>query len=364
MILKSFFKECFRCKISGISIIVCLVLSMLAAYYGVTIYKNVFMEYEDKVEYKYKSETYFKYMPSERYKSVELSDNYRCNLKLLNCPVYADDVNETIIADVIVTSYDENLPLISGRYINEEELGNGDMVVLLGRERAKDAYELNGERYFKIFGEEYRVIGIIGTQSSVLFDYKVLVYENCLGSYISDSLKLNTMYGYSMVLESNEVDTGNVYNRYIKEEYGTMTEEGKSFNDGTAEPVYNEERFCIIIYIFCFVCIAVTIKFWMDQRIREIQLCRACGFTNGKIIKRIAVPLGCLCILSVLISALLVIILNFVMGSIVDEYRLGFSVNIVIPYIMVFCIALICVCVIPVTRMLKLSIAKVLNDKE
>lgn len=364
MIIKGFFKECFRYKVSGASIIVCLVLSMLAAYYGITIYKNVFFEYGDKVEYRYQSETYFKYMPHEQYRSIELSDDYKCNLKLLNYSVYADDMNETIIVDIIVASYDEMLPLISGRYITEDELKHGDRVVLLGREREKDTYEVNGEKYFKIFGEEYRVIGIIGTENSVLFDYKVLLYENCLGDYMQDSLELNTMYGYSMVLESNEADTGNVYDSYIKEHYESITEEGKSFNEGTAEPIYNEEQFCIIIYVFCFICIAVAIKFWMEQRTKEIQLCRAYGFTNAKIVKRIAVSLSCLCVLSLLISALLVIILNFVMKSVVDEYRLGFSAHIVIPYIMVFCIALICVCVMPVARMLKLSIAKILNDKE
>ncbi|MBQ4521842.1 MAG: hypothetical protein IJA10_02690 [Lachnospiraceae bacterium] len=57
--LKKFFRQCFRYKLSGVSMVACLIISMLAAYYGITIFNNIYYEHKESTEYAYQYTTTF-----------------------------------------------------------------------------------------------------------------------------------------------------------------------------------------------------------------------------------------------------------------------------------------------------------------
>ncbi|MCM1400001.1 MAG: ABC transporter permease [Clostridium sp.] len=358
--MKGVFREMFRYKISGMAMLICLVVSMFAAYYGITIYKNVFFEYMDKNEYKYKSETHFIYAPDESGTFPSVPKDSHVNLKIKNCSAYADTSRETIIIDVVLHSYQENYPLQSGHYpdVGEQE----EQVVVLGRERMEDAYERDNEAYYSLFGEEYKVVGVIGSKNSVYFDTCVFVYG--MGDEMRQRLASTAEMGYSMVLESNDCDTRQVYDEFIGVTEAVVSNKVEDFTNSTAEPIYGEKLYCIIIFLFSFICIAVVISFWMNQRTHELQVCRACGFTNSMIVKRIFKSLLLLCLFAFCIFACLAVGVNFLLGSVSKEYNLGFSVTIILPYIGVFAVALIVVCIIPIAGMLHTGIAASLNRKE
>ncbi len=358
--MKKIFEEMFRYKISGTAMLICLVVSMFAAYYGITIYKNVFYEYMDKNEYKYKSETYFTYVPGEMSIFPSVPKDSHVNLKIKNCSAYADISKDTIIIDVVLNSYKENYPLKSGHYPNIDE--QKEHVVVLGEARMNGTYEKNNKTYYSLFGEEYRVVGVIGSQNSISFDSKVLVYG--MDNELLKRLVSTAESGYSMVLESNECDTRQIYDEFIAPLNAALSMKTEDFSNSTAEPIYGEKLYCIVIFLFSFTCIAVVISFWMNQRKHELQVCRACGFTNFMIVKRIFKSLLWIFLFAFCIFVILSFGINYLLGSISREYNLGFSTSIILPYIGVFAVALIVVCIVPITGMLNTCIAASLNSKE
>ncbi len=358
--MKNFFHEIFRYKISGAAMLVCLVVSMLSAYYGITIYKNIFYEYMDKNEYKYKSETYFTYVPDETNPFPSVPEDSPANLKIINCSGYSDISGETIIIDVVLHSHKENYPLKSGHYPDGNE--QKERVVVLGEARMNGTYEKDNEIYYPLFGEEYKVVGVIGSEDSISFDSKVLVYG--MGDELKKRIASTAESGYSMVLESNDCDTREVYDAFIAPLGAALSSELESLSNSTAEPIYGEKLYCIIIFLFSFTCIAIVISFWMQQRTHELQVCRVCGFTNVMIIKRIFQSLLRIILLALCIFIVLAFIINLLLGNASEEYNLEFSAAVILPYIGVFAVALTLVCIVPIARMLNTSIALSLNRKE
>lgn len=358
--MKKFFHEMFRYKISGAAMLVCLVISMLAAYYGITIYKNVFYEYMDKNEYKFKSETYFTYVPDEANLFPSVPEDSSANLKIVNCSGYSNISGETIIFDVVLHSYKENYPLKSGHYPKGRE--QKERVVVLGEARMNGTYEKDDEFYYTLFGEEYKVVGVIGSRDSISFDSKLLVYG--MGDELQKRIASTAEFGYSMVLESNNCDTREVYDACIAPLGAEVSGEVESLSAGSAEPIYGETMYCIIIFLFSFTCIAIVISFWMQQRTHELQICRVCGFTNAMIIKRIFQSLFQIILFALCIFIIVAFIINRLLGHASEEYNLGFSVAVILPYIGVFAVAFTLVCVVPIARMLNTSIASSLNRKE
>lgn len=357
--MKKYLRDCFRYKISGISLFICLTFSMLAAYYGITIYKNLYYEKNEKEEYQYNSQNYFTFVKDEDESFPSVPDECAANLKLINYSVYEDDTQQTVVSDVVLHTYKEKYPLVSGYY--PEEI-SGKMCVL-GRERAKSAYEKNGNKYYKIFGEEYLVTGVIGSPDSMVFDAKLLLYNNNPDSVLWEHIYSDSAFGYIMVLESDDEDTEALYRDYLKGYTTSPSEEVESINYASANPVSNEKLYCIIIFVFCFLCISVVNVFWISQRTHELQVCRICGFSNRMLAGRIIKDLFMISMLSLAAAIFLVFVINKLLGNLADEYKLEFSANIIIPYMLVWFAALLVSCVLPMIRMLNANIPSALTEE-
>lgn len=341
--VRKFVKEGFRYKLSGVALTACLTLSMLAAYYGITMFKNIYMENKDTTDYAYSSRTLFVCYAEDVSELPVLPEGIPCNLKMLNCNVITDNENTTCLADIIINSYDENYPLVSGHYANETELGQGEYVIVLGQERLKDAYLVGDEFYYKIFGEEYRVIGVTGTEDSVVFDYSLFLYLDCIGENTLSRLFENSVSAqgaFYFALESNTVDTDAIFQEYIEEQYSAAKENNQLQSTITAAPINNEKGFCIIIYLFCFFCIGIVIRFWLKQRKHEMQICRAFGYTNGRIVLRLLSSFGRIFLVSLGIFAVCCVGIHLLMRQVVMEYRLEFSWYTVLPYVGIFLLSI------------------------
>lgn len=268
--VKAFIKECFRYKISGFAMIICLVLSMLTAYYGVTIFKNIFFEYKEKAEYAYRYTTSFSCNVKSISDIPSLSQNIDCNLKIIDFAVCMEDSNITRIVKIIVNSHNEIIPLVEGNYLMDGEREACGHVVLIGRGLLPETYERDGVRYYNIFGDEYKVLGVLGAKNSTIFDDEIILYLDCLGLNTKKIMSENNeSFNYEMVLQSDTVNTKKVFDDYLKGKYSASLNHYKSYNNATSVPVYNEKEFCILIYLFCFICIAVIMKFWIMRRLRR-----------------------------------------------------------------------------------------------
>ena len=71
--------------------------------------------------------------------------------------------------------------LVSGRLPGSEADDYGKRLIALGRNKYKNAYEVDGKKYVTIENEEYEVCGIIGCKNSDYYDYKMVFNINCLG---------------------------------------------------------------------------------------------------------------------------------------------------------------------------------------
>ena len=103
----------------------------------------------------------------------------------------------------------------------------------------------------------------------------------------------------------------------------------------------NEKEFYIIIYLFCFVCIAVVMKFWIMQRTHEMQVCKAFGYNNLRIIFRLLRSFGCMLLFSLSVFSICCSTINWIFKDSLKEYHLEFSWNILLPYLFVFLIAIL-----------------------
>lgn len=361
--VKKIFKECFRYEISGYAMIFCIVISFLVEYYGITIYSNLYSEYMEKNEYRYQSEVYFCVPATIDWEKIALPNNCKANLKMIGNFVYCDSSNATIGTNIIMHSYQENIPLVSGRMISSNESKNGERVIILGRERVKDTFVKAGHRYYTILGEDYKVIGVIGSEKSVIFDGEIILYQTGLGEKYLKKMKENDSMSkpFSMLIESDFENAKDIYTKYISSQYNSSLEQNEAYYNSTSTPIAQEKIYCIVIYFFCFICLFIALNFWIVQRNKEMQICRICGMSNIGIILRIIKSLICICLLSMLCFFIVVFFISLLLNQIISDYNFGFSIEIVIPYIIIFVSALTLVSVGPIYRLIHYSVINAIN---
>lgn len=341
--IKDMVRECFRYRISGIAMVSCCVVSMLAMHYGILIYSNILKEHLEKNNYKYTYELNMNGIVSSLDDIPKLPKSTKCNIKICDVMVYDDMENVTRFIDIIVSSYEEKWPLVSGTYATEEMLNRKENIILIGQNRVPDTYVKNDDMYYKIAGEEYRVIGVLGSEKSGIFDECVIMYLDCLGKQVEKCVTDSSQM-LNLTIESDTRDVNEVYDKYIKESYSMVKSEtsgGQYDTLATVEPSYNEKEYCIIIYIFSFVCIWLVIKFWLSQRTHEMKICRAFGFSNRKIVMRLLYSISSIFLFSLVLFFLIVFLLQSVMKNLMAEYRLFFSIKYIVIYILIFMLSVL-----------------------
>lgn len=341
--IKDIVRECFRYKISGIALVSCFVVSMLAMHYGISIYNNILKEHLEKNNYKYTYELNMNGLARSLNDIPRLPKSAKCNMKICGVMVHDDMENVTRIIDIIVSSYKEKWPLISGSYATEKMLKNKEKIILIGQNRMQDTYVKDNDMYYRISGEEYRVIGVVGSENSGIFDECIILYMDCLGKQVEKCIT-DSAQGLNITLESDTRDVNEVYDRYIRGNYSMAKSEVSGEQDeylSTAAPSYNEKEYCITIYLFSLACIWLVVKFWLAQRTHEMKICRAFGFSNKKIVLRLLYSIASMFLVSMTIFSLIVFVLQIVMKNLMAEYRLFFSLKYIAIYILIFILSIL-----------------------
>ena len=101
-------------------------------------------------------------------------------------------------------------PMIRG-HIPDKETDNGRNCVALGRDKYRYVYNRDGKDYITLGQEEYEVVGVIGSQVSDYWDYKIVLNIDCM----SDSLKqsFSSLSNISLTVYSNKQDIMEIYNK-------------------------------------------------------------------------------------------------------------------------------------------------------
>lgn len=99
--------------------------------------------------------------------------------------------------------------IVSGRYLTEDELKSDNKVAVIGSGMERLVEEKDGERYIKIFEEEYKVVGIIA--DTIMFRYSSIIPIKSLYC-INKPLPKYTF----LVKDIDKIETKNTGNKNMK----------------------------------------------------------------------------------------------------------------------------------------------------
>ena len=344
--MRCIIRECFRYRISGIAMVSCFVVSMLALHYGVQIFSNIIKEQNEKNNYMYSNQLNMTGSVVSMEDMPQLPDSVKCNMKICGVMVHDDMDDVTRFIDIIVSSYMEKWPLVEGRYATDTMIENKEKIALIGQDLVQYARIAGDGMYYSIAGDEYKVIGVLGSEKSAIFDESILLYAGCLGANI-EKYVVNPSIVLNIALESDVDDVDDVYDKYINGRYDVVRSGTQDVADQyltSVEPLYNEKQYCVYIYLFSLACIWLIVRFWLTQRLHEIKICRAFGFSGSQIIKRLVCSICSIMAVSMVGFSVIVLCLQIFLKKVMMEYRLYLSFRYIAIYALLFILSMIIIC--------------------
>ena len=256
-------------------------MSFFCFYVGGTLQKEASLLEEDKNLYAMSSQMNL-YIST--YKKPENLDFLKCNqgnLKIQNiqCLREADD---NMCITTIYINYNEklNYPLVSGKLIDKKK----DNIVLLGFKLKEFTYKKGNDDYITLAGDDYRVVGYLGSKYSDALDYETIFYSDRIGTGLQEKILDSLPMGLDLVLESDDFNVSEIsenllYNNSLINQ-DSLVEENSSINltETTSGAVY-----IVIALIFCFANIVIVSEVWLYERYQEIVLRYTFGFTKRRI---------------------------------------------------------------------------------
>ncbi|MDO4504013.1 MAG: ABC transporter permease [Clostridia bacterium] len=184
--------------------------------------------------------------------------------------LYKDDSQNSIRQIYISDNYN-HIPLESGRFFTPEDFSNNDLVAVVGKKRADEAKEKDGEKFIEICGNLYKIIGVVGVDVETQLDDIAIVK---LGTAVESSeiYKLD-------VFSNDERTIFEEISGKIKNNYGVETREILMEKSGLERmlPQINNEKLYILVVI-CLLISAITISIeWANNLKKGIAIKRLVG---------------------------------------------------------------------------------------
>ena len=198
-------------------------------------------------------------------------------------------------------------PIIWGHIPGTVETDFGRNVVALGRDKYKYAYERNGKRYVTLDQSEYEVVGVIGSENSDYWDYKIVMNNHCAAENTLDKIsyiqeQIITIYSNSNELtDSYETLYWQIKN--IDQMCNIVPYKKNSTGDSTVSKTLEKEniRVNIMVYIFCLLNCVIISVLWIIQRRKELAIKKTFGYGNGRILFEIAANIVAMMFISFII---------------------------------------------------------------
>ncbi len=268
----------------------------------------------------------------------------------------------------VLLAVNEELPykLLEGHIPGTEESDFGKKLVALGRDKYKYAYEEDGKHWITIASEVYEVCGVIGSEKSDYWDYKIVMNIGCIGEKTLDTIISNR--SYTIELSSNIEDINSSYERVYSNIISLAPTSKisskivKSTGKSTFANTLAKENFKVnvIVYIFCILNSMVMSQFWIIQRKKELAIRKTFGMSNLRIILVIAGN-----VLSLILTAFIIfIVIISVMWMVNAEIVKWFAFNVVsfIVIIMTIILTAAVIMIYPIYRIIRFNPAVTLSD--
>lgn len=343
----------FRYGFVGISVFFGLALSFFMFCYYDTAKKIDKNESDDIKTYQYNNtEAYIVYGKEFQLEDIHYEEFVGCNAVVMDTMFYEGNNELPRTADVVMYGDELIYPIVAGRYPTQADLASGESCIVLGKSLKRDTYSRNGRDYIKINGDEYYVTGYVAAENSAIFNHKVILYYECIGSgALRDLEYYKNNAGIFLVFFSDTdmsvyTDLFAQYERQYPE--NLFATNFQSFYSSAA--VRSESRkIAILIYAFSSVLVILSIIYWYISNKKEIVIRRAYGYSKGSVILLVLKRVLGLLLLAIVASELFMLFLNQMEGSF-SMFSMGdflWQISVILKYIVV---TIPLVLIVPVIR--------------
>ena len=305
-------KNVFRYKTSSICFFVGMAFSFIALYYGNRSefkLRNAMME-KNGNKYQYETDVSY-YGTSFSPDWISKSDRGNCIIRAFY--VSLDYAKVITSADIIVYNNEAlHLPMLSGKLPQASTKDTNEHIVAIGEAYRQYVHKLNGEDYFTINGEEYRVTGYIGGGMSNEYDEYIVLHAECLGDGLNQQLcSDSSALGMDIVFQSDKYEMAEDIEK-------TRTALSKMGSCSVNSSEYNEEATVNLdsgstyfwIYVYCGGISVLISVFWIIQRKKELVIRRAYGYSNKRLIGFLAAEYIKISAVSLAAAAIIILAVN------------------------------------------------------
>ena len=192
-----------------------------------------------------------------------------------------------------------NFPMRYGHFFTKAELKSGKNMAVIGKNIESSIKEQNGNKYIKLNGKYFRVIGIIGYDRDTIIDDYI---------YISVGQADGITDGNLCTLDIWGKDTG------ADEQFAeNLSENGVLAEQRAGTAAYSESvfvdilygRWFIAIFVCDLLCIAVISVQWIKRQQREICIRRLVGAKNLQVLGHILAKYILYTVVSMVLSTLI-----------------------------------------------------------
>lgn len=176
-------------------------------------------------------------------------------------------------------------PLVKGRYTDRDT----DNIILLGRQLKKYTYEIDGRDYLDVEGEPYRVVGYLGYKNIELYDYKMVFYADRIGDNLKEKIRSSCIQNFTFTVQSDQYTVDEMMQELNNKE--TLKDKLSSSEDmaidGRTTTVMQENLYYIIVWLVCILNAVLVSELWITERMKEIRIRSAVGFSRIQILLRL-----------------------------------------------------------------------------
>ncbi|MDE6759315.1 MAG: hypothetical protein K2J90_01405 [Lachnospiraceae bacterium] len=274
-------------KLSNLLLITGFVVSFICYVNCINLYHLKTTKEKENAKYQYVNQMtlFCSNQTDGRFSLEPVFEDLEGNLIAKELGMYRNAVKAEGITDVIVNQAEPLQYPVSEGELPEKDTDIIQPTIILGREHKKDTVFSENAYYYEIEGIPFRVCAFIGSDSSDLFDYNVILYYKGMPEEVKR--KIDFGEALQILLGSNGADTYPVYEE-MKRRADSMdshilvtAQNEKHLVMGQSESV--SINYYFVIMLFCIVNSIIVSEYWIKGRYREIAIRELLGYSDLKI---------------------------------------------------------------------------------
>jgi hypothetical protein len=306
----------FRYRITDFILAITIFLTLLSVLWIISIESGIIETDKDYRKYSLGNE-YLVSVSGDIYSNVKdyMAESFEV-VEQSNLTIQLNDSASACLATVFVDGdLSKWYPLKEGRYPSEDEIKNGELIVLLGSKRMDQTFSLNGVDYIKIENEVYKVIGNIGTSGSESFEYDIVLFDRCVGNNINmiiDNMAKNTNVDYH--IGDDTVDISEAYREicdFIESiNVDIYVKISDNYKENYAKDGRDNEFVFLLISLLCISELILFSEVWVKKRYEELFIRRLYGYSYLKLLLYLSSQVGMIILFDVPVLLVTCIVLK------------------------------------------------------